>query len=140
MALDARIRELGSRHQSLEAQIEDEMNEEAVALSAGERVRRVLSTLSAALSTRRAQATIAGVTVVILLLGALSTQPRAAERSDNGSVSSRASQPQQQPRTNGSALAIGASDTNSPLSNVTMRGMPRRMPAATARRPAGCGQ
>jgi hypothetical protein len=26
MALDARIRELGSRHQTLEAQIEDEMN------------------------------------------------------------------------------------------------------------------
>jgi hypothetical protein len=26
MALEARIRELGSRHQSLEAQIEDEMN------------------------------------------------------------------------------------------------------------------
>ena len=96
-------------------QIEDEMNEEAAALSASERVRRVLSTLSAALSTRRAQATIAGVTVVVLLLGALSTQPRAAERSENGSVSSRASQPQQQPRTNGSALAISASDTNSRL-------------------------
>lgn len=96
-------------------QIEDEMNEEAVALSAGERLRRVLSTLSAALSTRRAQATIAGVTVVVLLLGALSTQPRASERSDNGSVSSRASQPPQQPRTNASALAISASDTSSPL-------------------------
>ena len=95
-------------------QIEDEMNEEA-ALSAGEKVRRVLSTISAALSTRRAQATIAGVTVVVLLLGALSTQPRAAERRENGSVPSRASQPQQQPRTNSSALAIGASDTSSPL-------------------------
>lgn len=96
-------------------QIEDEMNEEAAALSAGERVRRVLSTLSAALSTRRAQATIAGVSVVVLLLGALSTQPRAAERTEHGSVSSRASQPQQQSRTNSSALATSASDTNSPL-------------------------
>jgi TonB family protein len=95
-------------------QIEAEMTEQASAVSAGERLRRVLSTLSATLSTRPAQATIAGTTVVVLLLAALSAQPRAAESSEGGAGPSRANQPSQS-RAAAAGQATSSADSTSPL-------------------------
>jgi len=95
--------------------IEDEMNEEARTVSPRARLESVLARLSATMSTRRAQATVAGTTVVILLLAALSAQPRAAESGSRASASSRANQPASQPRLNASPLAAAAVDSTSPL-------------------------
>ena len=96
-------------------EIENEMNEEASALSIGERLRRVFSNLSATLSTRRAQATIAGTTAVVLLLAALSAQPRAAESREGASGATLARRPAVQPRPTASALAPTDPDSSSPL-------------------------
>ena len=96
-------------------QIEDELNGEASAVSPGARVRRAFANLSATLSTRRAQATIAGTTAVVILIAALSALPRSAESNDGGIGASRASQPSQQPRLGGSALATNGADSVSPL-------------------------
>jgi TonB family protein len=111
--------------------IENEMNEEANAVSPGARLRRVLATISATLSTRRAQVTVATTTVVVLLLAALSAQPRAAERSGSPSGPSRASQPTQQPRPSTSALATSGADSTSPLIRTSAGSVALR-PASTA--------
>lgn len=108
-----------------------EMNEEANAVSPGQRLRGVLATMSATLSTRRAQATVAGTTVVILLLAALSAQPRAAERRASAAGPVRANQPVPQPRSSTSGLAASGADSSSPLIRTSAGSIAVR-PASTA--------
>jgi TonB family protein len=91
--------------------IENEMNAESAALGPAARFRSVLGSLSAALSTRRGQAVVAGTTVVILLLAALSAQPRAAERGAAGSGTARASE--RAPDSKPGALPVAASTPDS---------------------------
>ena len=95
--------------------IESEMNDEAAALTPAARFRSVLASMSAALSTRRGQATVAATTVVILFLAALSAQPRAAER---GTAAPEAQGPSVAPRPaqrSVTALATDSVDSSSPL-------------------------
>lgn len=111
--------------------IEDEMNAEALAISPRARFQRALSRVSAMLSTRRAQATVAGTTLVVIFLAALSAQPRAAEH--RGSESTDA------PRANAVAprpssavvAAVDYSDSGSSLIRTSAGSVALR-PASTA--------
>ena len=116
--------------------IENEMNAEALAVSARARLERALSRVSAMLSTRRAQATVAGTTVVVLLLAALSAQPRAAERRDGGaSDAPRANATA--PRPNSAAVAATAgSDSTSSLIRTSAGSVALRPASATSPAPS----
>ena len=120
--------------------IEDEMNADALASSPRARAQRALAYVSGLLATRRAQAVVAGTTVVVLFLAGLSTQPRAAEHVGAESpVSPRAYSPT--PHPSNPALAAAASDSSSPLIRISAGSIAMHTastasaPAAAAREP-----
>lgn len=95
--------------------IENEMNAEAAGITPTGRLRTVLARLSAALSTRRAQAAVAGTAFVIVFLAALSAQPRAAERGSRGPQTQRTSAAAQPVPRSVSVPATDSADSSSPL-------------------------
>lgn len=113
-------------------QIEEEMNEQAKALSPAARLRRALAALPAALSTRRAQAAIAGASVVVLLVAAISVRPRAAEGNEGPSSVSRVDRSAELPRAASAALAATGSDSDSPLIRTSAGSVAPQLVAASA--------
>lgn len=104
-----------SLHEELQ-NLENEMNAESSIRSPLERFRYGASRLSAALSTRGAQVTVAATTGVIVLLAALSALPRTAEsRADGTSAGTHPARPVEHQGRATSTPATDSADSSSPL-------------------------